>query len=479
MNSRSVEAPTVLAVDLDGTLLRSNMLHETFWSAFARDWRTPFLAIMYLFRGRAALKERLARDTQVDVAHLPYDPDVLEFVRDWRSRGGATALVTATNQRLANAIAAHLGGFDEVHGSDAQRNLKAREKADFLVERYGRGGFSYIGDSKADLPVWREARYALVRHNSSRLRKQASAIQGRVSFLDGPGFDPTAYIKALRPHQWLKNLLIFLAVFAAHQFDAGTFGRATLAFVSFCLVASSVYLLNDLLDLSADRVHPRKRNRPFASGRIALEHGLPLILLLLGAGAALAWSLGPRFLGVMAVYYIATTAYSLVIKRQVIIDICVLAGLYTIRVIAGGVATNIPLSVWLLAFSLFFFFSLAAMKRQIELVEAAKAGGLALSGRGYHSDDLPLVTQMATASAYVSVLVMALYVNSDTVAHLYRHPAFLWGISPVLLYWLSRAIMIAHRGEMHDDPLVFAVKDKISLLCGVLVVVFAIVGSAI
>jgi 4-hydroxybenzoate polyprenyltransferase len=252
---------------------------------------------------------------------------------------------------------------------------------------------------------------------------------------------------------------------------------ALAAFVAFSLIASSVYLVNDLLDLSADRVHPRKRLRPFASGAVPLALGVPVTLALLGAGVGIALWLGWRFFVVMLVYYLTTTAYSLDLKRRPIIDICVLAGLYTIRIVAGGVATHTPLSGWLITFSLFLFFSLAAVKRQAELVDAANAGKLALSGRGYHADDLNIITQMSTASGYVSVLVMTLYVSSDAVTRLYRHPQALWAVSPVLLFWISRMTFTAHRGQMHDDPVVFAIKDRLSLLCGAVILAIAALGT--
>ena len=287
------------------------------------------------------------------------------------------------------------------------------------------------------------------------------------------------YLRALRPHQWQKNFLVFLPMLAAHRIDAGTFAQSLLAFVSFSVVASAVYVLNDLLDLEADRAHPRKRHRPFASGAIPLRHGGWMVALLLLAGLAAAVPLGWRFVLVMAAYVAATTAYSLYFKRQVVIDICLLAGLYTVRLIAGGVATGISLSVWLLAFSLFFFFSLAAVKRYAELVDGVARGTTRAHGRGYVVDDLPLVSAMALASGYVSVLVMALYVNSPTVLALYPNPHALWGICLVLLYWISRMVMETHRGRMHEDPVVYASRDPISHLCLLLVVVFAVGGAVL
>lgn len=469
--------PLILAVDLDGTLLRTDMLHETFWSAVALDWRVMPLAALRLGRGRAALKQTLADRAQVDVASLPYDDQVIAYVRQWRNKGGRVALVTASDQQVAEALAAHLGLFDEVHGSNGTRNLKGANKAAFLVERYGKGQYAYVGDAHADLPVWRDAGHAVVNSNSPALRRKAATTGSSVEYLDPPAMQMRALAKALRPHQWVKNALIFLPVAAAHTFGLTTWLLALAAFAAFSLIASSVYLVNDLLDLSADRIHPRKRSRPFASGGVPLELGLPVTLVLLALGGAIALWLGPAFFIVMLIYYAATTAYSLALKRRPIIDICVLAGLYTIRIVAGGVATATPLSGWLITFSLFLFFSLAAVKRQAELVDAVKGDKLAISGRGYRADDLSFVAQMSTASGYVSVLVMTLYVSSDAVTKLYPHPQALWAISPVLLFWVSRMGFKAHRGQMHDDPVVFAVKDRWSLLCGALIVAIAVVGA--
>ncbi len=263
---------------------------------------------------------------------------------------------------------------------------------------------------------------------------------------------------------------------AAHQVVFATLLQSVLAFVSFSLVASSVYVLNDLLDLKADRAHPRKRARPFASGDIPIPHGTWMAPALLGAGMFVAFNLGWLFMGIMLAYFAATSFYSLNLKRRIIIDICVLAGLYTMRIVAGGAATDIPLSVWLLAFSVFFFLALAAVKRQAELRDGAKRGQLRASGRGYHVDDLPVISMMAMSSGYVSVLVMALYLNSQAVTMRYTYPEALWGICLVLLYWLSRVVMMTHRGWMHDDPIVFAVKDRISQFCLILMGAFAIIG---
>lgn len=474
-------AARLLVVDLDGTLIRSDLLHESFWAAMARHWWAPAAALQALLRdGRPGLKRRLAELGPVDVALLPYDATVLARLRDWRADGGRTALVTAADAGLARAVAGHLGLFDEVHGTEPGRNLKGPAKAAFLRDRYGAGGFAYAGDSAADLAVWSSAAAALTCTPSARLRAQAEALmaaQGRpVTHLPAEAPAPAVWLRALRPHQWLKNLLVFLPMLTAHQYDAPTLGASALGFVAFCMVASSVYLFNDLLDLGADRAHPRKRARPFAAGLLPLSTGGLAGGALLLAGLGLAALLGPAFLAVMAVYVLATSAYSLVLKRRMVIDICVLAGLYTIRVIAGGAAAGITLSVWLLAFCLFLFFALAAVKRQAELVDTAAAGGSGAPGRGYQVGDLPMVAGMALAAGYVSVLVMALYLTSPEVRALYGRPEALWGICLVLLYWISRVAMLTNRGQMHDDPVVFALRDQVSRICVVLVAGFAALG---
>lgn len=473
----SLKSKEILVVDLDGTLLRSDMLFESFWSAFGRDWRSPFLSVAALAGGRASLKRHLSTASAVEVATLPYDPKVIAFVQAWRASGGRTALVTASDRDFAAAIAEHLDIFDEVHGSDGKINLKGGRKGQFLEERFGPKNFVYMGDAKADLPVWKLAAKAITVNASASLRQEAGSVCERVEHLvtDAKSINP--YIQAVRPHQWLKNTLVFLPMLAAHQLDSQTFLLSLSAFVCFSLVASSVYVLNDLLDLAADRAHPRKRLRPFASGSIPIAYGTWMAAGLLILGAVLAISVSPSFLLAMLTYYLMTTVYSLHLKRRIVIDICVLAGLYTARIIAGGVATGIPMSVWLLAFSVFFFLSLAAVKRQAELIDSAERGKLKASGRGYHVDDLPIISMIAIGAGYVSVLVMTLYVNSPAVVELYATPEALWGVCAVLLYWITRTVMVAHRGHMHDDPVVYAAKDRISQICMLIILGFVIGGA--
>lgn len=469
--------PEILVVDLDHTLLKSDMLFESFWSAFGQDWRSPFRATLALGQSKASLKRYLAEAAQVDVTLLPYDAEVINYIQSWREAGGRTALVTASDDKIAQDIAAHLELFDEVHGSDGAENLKGACKAKFLVETYGEKKFAYMGDSQADLAVWKHAKRAITVNLSTNMKARAAQVADEVEHLTTHATTTGAYLKAIRPHQWMKNILVFVPMLAAHDITGTTFFASLLAFISFSLVASSVYVLNDLLDLDADRAHPRKRLRPFAAGSIPIASGTWMAGGLLGMGGLIAAFLGPAFFAVMAGYYALTTGYSLYLKRRIVVDICVLAGLYTVRIVAGGVANAIPLSVWLLAFSIFFFLSLAAVKRQAELVDNVKQGKLKASGRGYHVDDLPIISMVSIAAGYVAVLVMALYVNSPGVMQLYANPEVLWGVCAVLLYWITRTVMLTHRGWMHDDPVVYAAKDRISQVCFLIILGFVLAGA--
>jgi 4-hydroxybenzoate polyprenyltransferase len=275
----------------------------------------------------------------------------------------------------------------------------------------------------------------------------------------------------------MKNLLIFLPILAAHNIQTEMACNAVIAFLAFNFVASSVYLLNDLLDLKSDRQHVRKKNRPFASGQVPIMYGLMFVPLLALIGVGVASAISSSFVFIIIAYYITTLAYSFLLKRRLLLDIFTLAGLYTLRVVAGAIATGLVLSPWILAFCVFLFLGLAAIKRQTELVQNLNSGQGSIVGRAYRVDDLSIITMIALTSGFISVLVFALYINSAAVNELYSSPWFLWGACPVLLYWISRLVLLAHRGEMHDDPVIFATKDTISLLCGFAIIVFGLAGS--
>lgn len=287
-----------------------------------------------------------------------------------------------------------------------------------------------------------------------------------------------ALIRLLRPHQWAKNVLVFLPMLAAHRLDTETIAASFAAFVVFSLVASGGYILNDLKDVEADRTHPRKRDRPIASGNVSPSAAVVVFLIVTGLGFLIGfWTLPPLFLGALAIYFLGTMTYSVWLKRVLFGDICTLAGLFTLRIIAGSLATGIVLSPWLLALSGFLFLSLAAMKRQTELAVTPDSGSDILPGRAYMGGDLNIVSIVAVVSGYNAVLVLSLYINSDTVRSFYSSPSFLWGACPILLYWISRLVLIAHRKQMHDDPVVFALKDWVSYGCGLAVLAFGCLAT--
>jgi 4-hydroxybenzoate polyprenyltransferase/phosphoserine phosphatase len=457
-----------LVLDLDGTTVLTDTLVETALRVLA-DSPLAFIALLPRALGsRARFKQGIARLHALDPASLVYNESVLDLARQARSEGRAVYLVTAADEAVADRVAAHLGLFDGVFASDGHTNLKAEAKAAKLEALFGRGRFDYAGDAAADRPVWRAARRAILVNPPPALLSQVRAECPDMLVLGAaPAAGPRARLiaRALRVHQWAKNMLIFAPMLAAHRGNPQTLLHALAAFVAFSLCASSVYLLNDLVDLPNDRAHVTKRRRPFASGALDLRQAPALMLLLLGGAALIALLLPVKFLILLAGYYACTLSYSLVLKRLMVWDVIMLAALYTIRIFAGGAATGIAVSPWLLAFAMFLFFCLAVVKRLTELTLFVRGGGGArLAGRGYVPEDLAMLRGMATSSGYMAVLVMALYVNGNEMRELYRHPIALWAMCPILLFWVSRVLMIANRGEMHDDPVVFALRDRTSLL---------------
>ena len=457
-----------LCVDLDGTLLNSDILYESVLALLAKNPLFLLVLPLWLLRGKAFLKREIARRVQLPADTLPYNPQVLELLRTTTQR--PRVLCTASDMLLVAPIAEHLGVFEQVIASDGRRNLAGHRKADALVEAFGERGFDYMGNGDVDLAVWARARGAWVVNNGARLARQAAQRTTVHAHWPAPP-RLRAWLKALRLHQWLKNLLVFVPLFAAHRFfETEAVLVSIQGFIAFGLCASGVYVLNDLLDLTPDRQHPRKRERPFAAGRLPLLHGLAAAPLLTVAGLAIAWLCSPAFALVLLGYYALTLSYSLKLKRIVMIDVVLLAALYTARIVGGAAAIEVDLSFWLLAFSIFIFLSLALLKRYTELHSALALGKTTASGRGYGVDDLPLLQSLGASAGYMAVLVMALYINSPESVALYSHPKAIWLVCPILLYWISRIWVVAHRGDMHDDPIVFAATDRVSqvvlALCG-------------
>ena len=388
-------------------------------------------------------------------------------MRAEKHRGRSLILVSASNKKYAAQVAAYLDLFDHTWASDAELNLRGRNKAHRLVEAFGEKGFDYAGNSRVDLSIWRRARQALLVDASERVSREAEAVCSPGRRFDTEPVSLTLHLDAMRTHQWLKNLLLFVPLVMAHQVqNPALLWQAVLAFLSFCLCASSVYLLNDLLDLPADRRHPVKRRRPIASGRLRVARVLVLIPVLLGLGLGLALALPTEFLGVLLLYYLTTLAYSLLFRRFALVDVMVLAGLYAVRVLAGGVATSVALSFWLFGFSVFLFLSLALLKRYSDLLLMDHDNLEQTTGRGYRASDIEGLAQSGLTSGYMSVLVLAFYINSEQVMRQYLYPELIWLLCPLLLFWVNRVWLLARRGEIKKDPVVFALEDRASYCLG-------------
>lgn len=461
--SDGAEVSVPLAVDLDGTLIRTNSLIE---SLIALTRANPFfLAVIFvwLVRGRAYLKQQVARRVLLDISGLPYNLEILGFLRDEYNSQRRLILATGADERIAGQIAEYLHIFDKVIASDGQNNLTGVAKKEALVAEFGLGGFDYLGGDRHDVFAWQAARRAMVVGSKSFIDRMVA----RLSKVDKVFVVKTAgwreWIRALRLYHWLKNLLVFVPLLAAHRFnEINLIFSGCQAFLSFSFCASSVYVLNDLLDLPEDRRHPRKRSRAFASGILPLATGLTVAPMLLGISIAIGLTLPPIFLIVLGLYYTITLAYSFRLKRIVILDVIVLATLFTVRMMAGSAATDVWPSSWLLAHSMFLFISLALVKRYAELVTMRLEQGQAAKARSYVASDSELLASMGAASAFSSVLVLVLYINSESAQLLYGHLTAMWLVCPALLYWLCYIWLTAHRGEMHDDPMIFALKDRVS-----------------
>jgi 4-hydroxybenzoate polyprenyltransferase/phosphoserine phosphatase len=452
-----------LVVDLDGTLVRSDLLIETAFSELARRPQSLLDMVAALSRGKAALKHRLAEPTTFDPAVLPYDDNVIARIDQARAENRPVYLASASHERLVSAVADHLGVFDGWFASDETTNLAGEAKANRLVEAFGEGGFDYVGNDAADLPVWSRARTAIAVRAPAGVARKLAGIAPSAEHLTSERPNAKTWAKLIRVHQWAKNALVFLPLLDSHTFEAGAFAHAMLAAIAFSLCASSVYVLNDLIDLPDDRAHRTKCRRPLACGQIPLMSGVLAIPVLLMGSIVVAATVSASFLAVLAVYFVLTTAYSFYLKRVLLVDVFTLASLYTIRVVAGAVAIGAAPSLWLLGFCLSIFLSLALIKRYVELAANLDADLPAPSNRGYNTSDLSMVGALAAAAGFNAVTIFALYLSSDTVHQLYSRPEILWLICPILTHWIGRALILAQRRKMDDDPVIFALRDRQSL----------------
>jgi 4-hydroxybenzoate polyprenyltransferase len=457
-----------LVVDLDGTLCRTDTLWECFFAAWARDVLIPLRVLFWLLSGRTVLKRELAARGEIDATALPWNETVVQALKEARLAGRETVLATAAHRDVASACAASLQLFDRVFATDGETNLKAGAKTQALVSAYGEKGFDYVGDSSADVPVWAAARKA---YSVSSLQP-AGVIALREALPVGVF---SRWKKLLRVRHWIKNVLVFVALFAAHRWlDPRAWVATVTIFVAFCAVCSGIYVFNDLFDLRSDRLHPSKKLRPLALGVIALPTALVVATALLASGLVVAFYVGKEVGLIVVTYCVVNVFYTLWLKRQAVADVSVLAALYTLRILAGVAAIVAPLSPWLFAFSVFAFLSLALLKRAVDLNRLGPDEQLA--GRGYTGRDAPFVNTFGAGASIAAVLVLSLYVASPQMNALYRQSQWLWLMLAVVLFWLMRMWQLAMSGRGDDDPVLFATKDPLSWACAAACAVFFVMA---
>ena len=448
-----------LCIDLDGTLLKTDTLLELVLTLLKQKPLSAFLLPLWCLKGKAYLKGQIARNVSFDVTSLPYHQELLSYLMREHKAGRRIVLATGAHITVAEQVAKHLGLFSMVLASD-ETNLTGAKKLQAISKYFGQPRFIYAGNSKADVPIWRSSKNAILVNTPDRLARHVNNLASVIHVFNDRSSAVREFIKAIRIHQWVKNTLVFIPLIAGHQItNPARLFDVLLAFIAFSLCASGSYIVNDLLDLDADRHDPTKRDRPFAAGNLSLKVGMIAPPLFFLTGLTLGWFLTPSFWLILGLYSISTLIYSLFLKRVVLLDVFMLASLYTLRIIGGGAAAQIHISSWLLLFSLFLFLSLAFLKRFSELQSLRREGQDGSKFRGYLLVDLEQLAIMGSASGYVTALVLALYINSNNVKILYKHPEILWFICPLILHWISRAWLIARRGQMHDDPVVFAIKD--------------------
>jgi len=456
-----------LCVDLDGTLLRTDLLWESFLRLLRQRPVTALLALLQLLRGRSRLKAFIGMRVQLAGCCIPFNENFLAWLKTEKANGRRLVLATASDAALAKQILPE-GLFTEVIGSDAGQNLKGRNKLEVLRQKFP-DGYDYAGNSTADRPIWNAAHSSILVNAPQRIEEELARSGKLEAIFPAECTGRGLWLRALRLHQWSKNALVFVPAITSHSiFRPVILWPLAVLFLSLSLAASSLYIVNDLLDLDADRKHPRKSQRPFASARLPIIGGLlaaPLLLTLaLGVALLLSW----RTMFVVAAYAALSFAYSLVLKRIAPLDMFALAALYIFRIAAGGVTVGIHLTSWLILFSLFFFLSLACCKRVAELVLLRRAGVRQASGRGYGDIDLEQMNTFGVAATYTSSVIFALYLNSAQVRLLYAYPVWLWLLVPLVLYWQTRVWMLTWRAEMQDDPVAFALRDRFSYALGLI-----------
>jgi len=466
MNDKKLQP---LCVDLDGTLVLTDTLHESLILLLKNNLLYIFLLPWWFLKGKAFFKDQIARRVKLTPELLPYNKNVLDYIKEKNQQGSKLYLVTASHQSVADGVADHLGIFTGQFGSNENANYKGNKKAAFLNDKFGQRQYDYIGNDAADLPVWAASANAIVACASQSLVRKAAAINKNVTQIKNEtGTKLFSYLKMMRMHQWVKNLLIFLPLLLSHTVtDIDKFFQVCYGFILFSFAASGIYIFNDLIDLNNDRAHPKKSKRPLATGEVPVSHGFIAGTLLWSISLIVSFIYFDLLFLLIVGYIVLNFLYSTTLKKLVLIDVVVLAGFYTIRIIIGSVMAVADISFWLLTFSLFVFFSLALVKRYSEIAFHTE-DNTGVRGRGYHSEDELITTILGVASGLMSILVMALYIHDPHTQQLYSNSNWLWLTIPVLLYWMSRLWLLAHRRQITDDPILFALKDVESYATAVL-----------
>jgi len=455
---------SILYVELDDTLLATNTFLESLLLLLKRNPFFLFLIPIWTLRGLKHFQQQIAKRVNLDVSILPYRQHVIAHLQDETKQGRVLVLISGWNLKIGHAVSNHLKIFSGIVLRNDLQNLFRHPHVQTLKPQLGQQDFDYMTHSQTKSQIWKIAQKVILVDSPNRVFSHIPK-DGSIQVLNQDKTNTFPLVlKALRVHQWVKNILLFFPIATAHHvFHFDQLLQVCLAFFAFSFCASGLYIFNDLLDLSADRRHPKKKSRPFASGALSIKTGLWLQPVLLGFSFSISLLTLPRLFSFLLVgYAITTVIYSTYLKKIAIFDVLTLAGFYTVRIIAGGAAVAVPISAWLLAFSVFFFLSLAFGKRYAELRLRKVEKFQGIERRAYVGADKEILATMGTISGYMSVLVLALYINSPEVSSMYANPNFLWFICPLLLYWVSRTWLLAHRGNADDDPLILALKDPSS-----------------
>jgi 4-hydroxybenzoate polyprenyltransferase/phosphoserine phosphatase len=471
---------SAIFVDLDGSLLHTDLLIESFFQLVKeRPGLVPSF-LTHLMKSKSEMKSWVADKTTLEIKTLPFREDLLVFLREEKRKGTKIILATASHEKWAEKVALHLDLFDHVIATSKSCNMKGAAKSEAIVSYCSQEGISdwtYVGDSRSDFPIWHASNSCILAGGTNKIESKLVASGKMLRRFHNKQNSAYAVLRALRAHQWIKNLLVFAPIFLAQRIDSEHLWNCIIAFVCFSMTASSVYVINDVMDVTSDRAHPKKKNRPFAAGALPQQWGLIIAFTLLCLSFSLSNLVLPiTFSLILAGYLFLTTAYSVWLKKLPIVDVLVLASFYSIRIFAGAAVASVVVSEWLFAFSMFFFLSLAFVKRYSELQRMKSLGRLDAHGRGYSVTDLRLVETMGVTSGYLSVLVLALYINSANMKTFYENATALWAICPLLFFWIGRIWLLASKSLIDDDPLVFAMKDRVSLWVGVIGIALILVA---